>query len=541
MSVKNEHINHIFERELHVLEQGKLTALEGSGTTHPLQGNYEELVKQYEKLLRLTKKIFKISDLQGKILKKREQEIKHLLNNSNQGFLTFGKEMVVHKEYSVKCVDILGGKVEGSDISHLLCPDDPIQRDAYKHSFQCIFSSISEQERNTLIDELPGILWLNEKSISLEFKWVDDPNLEQEGLIMLILTDITETLEAKDRVEYLSYHDPVTSLFNRAYINVVIPNLFRSAYFPFSVVIADLNGLKLTNDVFGHQTGDELIQQAAQIFSECCSKNDVIARWGGDEFLLLLPSCDQESAEVLIQQISLRCKQGSEMVKLSMAMGSATTSNPTLTFHELLIKAEKQMYKNKLLKSKETKDRMVDSLVDTLESRCYMVEGHRERLRRMGFLFSEYIGISDNPTLMKQLELLVRIHDIGKISIPSEILGKPGKLNEDEWEIVKTHCEIGYRMSRAIGESEVADAILTSHERWDGEGYPFGLNGEQIPLLSRLLAILVTFDVMTHDRVYKQAVSKEEAFEEIRIHSGSQFDPKLVQLFLTHKSEIVCS
>jgi len=293
------------------------------------------------------------------------------------------------------------------------------------------------------------------------------------------------------------------------------------------------------NDVFGHHKGDELIQQAADVLSQCCQTNDVVARWGGDEFLLLLPNRNEESVKALLRQISSLCKAGPGNMELSMAMGSATSGNYAASFHELLIKAEKEMYKNKLLMSKEAKNRMVNSLVEKLETDCFMVSGHQARLRRMANLFSEIVGISHDFTKMRQLELLVQIHDIGKVSIPSNILGKAGSLDEEEWEIMKTHCEIGYRMSQAIGEPGVAEVILTSHERWDGRGYPFGLKGEQIPLLSRILAILATFDVMTHDRVYKPAVSKEEAIKEIRINGGRQFDPRLVQLFLNHISDIV--
>ena len=457
MRKDHDQIREIFEHELLVIEKGKQYMVEESFRENPLQDQYEDLLFQYEKLLKLSKKIFKISDLQGRILKKREYEIKHLLDNSSQGFLTFGKDLLVHKEYSAKCVDIFCRRIEGAYIIDLLGLEDLIVIQTYKNSLESIFSSLQEKERRANIAQLPVILWINNRSINLEFKWVEDPNDEQDGVIMLILTDITETLEARDRVEYLSYHDPVTSLFNRAYIETIVPNLFGPSYYPLSVIMADLNGLKLTNDVFGHHKGDELIRHAAEILSMCCEKSDIVARWGGDEFLLLLPNRNRASAQMLLERISSMCKAGPGNLEVSMAMGSATSDDQMTSFHDLLIKAEKQMYKNKIGYSKATKERMISSLVENPETKCFVVEGHKERLSKMAVLFADVVGISHDYTQMMRLGLLVQLHDIGKLSIPAEILGKPGRLTKEEWQVMKTHCEGGYRMAQAVGDPEIAD------------------------------------------------------------------------------------
>jgi HD-GYP domain-containing protein (c-di-GMP phosphodiesterase class II) len=146
--------------------------------------------------------------------------------------------------------------------------------------------------------------------------------------------------------------------------------------------------------------------------------------------------------------------------------------------------------------------------------------------------FTHYLGLGNNPNETKLLHNLVKLHDVGNLALPNHILDKTTPLDDEEWEIVKTHSEIGYRMAQSVGEWELADAILGMHERWDGTGYPYALAGEQIPYYSRLLAILDAFDVMTNAQAYKQAISTEEALEAIKEAAGKQFDPQLVDAYL---------
>ncbi|MBE3089361.1 MAG: HD-GYP domain-containing protein, partial [Actinobacteria bacterium] len=141
------------------------------------------------------------------------------------------------------------------------------------------------------------------------------------------------------------------------------------------------------------------------------------------------------------------------------------------------------------------------------------------------------LKLSENK--LNELSLLSTLHDIGKIAIPDEILMKPGKLTEKEWDIVKRHPEVGYNISGSSPLLEpIADAVLTHHEWWNGSGYPQGLKGENIPLISRIISIIDAYDVMTHDRSYKKAISKKEALEELKRCAGTQFDSKLVKIFI---------
>ncbi|MEA1960174.1 MAG: HD domain-containing phosphohydrolase [Bacillota bacterium] len=141
----------------------------------------------------------------------------------------------------------------------------------------------------------------------------------------------------------------------------------------------------------------------------------------------------------------------------------------------------------------------------------------------------------------EKLMMLVQRHDIGKVTVPDEILLKPGPLTKHEWAIVKKHSETGYRLANSIGELRgIADLILYHHENYDGNGYPRGLKENEIPFLSRLLAILDAFDVMTHDQVYKEAVSEDVALERLELNAGTQFDPELVKTFIHMRISKVC-
>ena len=170
---------------------------------------------------------------------------------------------------------------------------------------------------------------------------------------------------------------------------------------------------------------------------------------------------------------------------------------------------------------------MMDSVTTALIARGVEGSGHQQRLHEQTALFARRIGLRQDSPDMSLLESLIRMHDIGYLALPSDLLLKSDSLTEEEWELVKSHSEIGYRMASSIGEWALAEAIRGMHESWDGSGYPYGLSQEQIPYVSRLLAIIDAYDVMTHDQVYKQAVSSEEAIGEIEAQAGRQFDPDL--------------
>ncbi len=350
--------------------------------------------------------------------------------------------------------------------------------------------------------------------------------------IMLIALDITERRQAEEKIRYLSFHDKVTGLYNRAYFEEELNRLDTPRQLPLSMIIADVNGLKLVNDAFGHQDGDRLLVEAARIIKESSRKEDIVCRWGGDEFAVLLPRTFAGDVEKIITRIKTACnKCQPDPIELSIALGSATKTSPEMNMHDVIKKAETEMYNQKILEAREFRAQVISSLLKSLGKKSYENEEHTWRMQALAVNLGDTMGLDD--TLMDDLVLAVSLHDIGKLAISERILLKPGPLAPDEWEIIKEHPEKGYHITLASGElARVARIILSHHEHWDGSGYPQCLAGEEIPLLSRLISIIDAYDVMTHSQVYKQPISPREALKEIERCSGSQFDPCIAGVFI---------
>jgi len=339
-------------------------------------------------------------------------------------------------------------------------------------------------------------------------------------------------IRAEKDIRYMSFHDSLTGLYNRSFLEQELNRLDTPRQLPLSIIMGDVNGLKLLNDTYGHATGDKLLQKTAELMKGNCRQEDILARWGGDEFLLLLPQTGEEEARALARRIEEETSSVVvETVPLSISLGSATRVEQGEDILKTLNRAEKEMYRNKLAESQGSRNRVLQSLLKNLQEKSQETEEH---IRRMGLMAGEIgreVGLM--PSEMERLELLVKLHDIGKIALEPEILNKGGKLSPEEWELIKSHPETGYRIARSEdGISHIAREILAHHEWWDGSGYPQGLQGEEIPLLARINAIVDAYEVMTAGRPYQEKKSQKEAMAELRLGSGTQFDPDLVQVFL---------
>ncbi len=415
----------------------------------------------------------------------------------------------------------------------LLAEQNPEQSVIWAEAFHKVFS-VFPDEPGVVLKQLPAIARIGKLDVRVECKLIyRGSQAEEQPLIMMILTDITDRLKAEQEINFLSYHDKLTGLYNRAYVEKALGELEQSGVSPFSVIIIDMNGLKITNDVFGHEQGDRLLVSMAQALKTSCRQTDIVARWGGDEFLVLLPGADSVSCNAVCERISSSCQQTeSQPIRLSAAVGSVTRQGVPTEFSELFSVAENRMYSNKLEKSREVRARIIAEMEAQLHERCFESSGHSQRVREMTAKFADYCGIDSARTEMKPLDQLAALHDIGKVAVPCEILGKAGPLTATEWQSVKRHSEIGYRLAQSIGDSALAEVVLAVHERWDGHGYPNGLTGNQIPLLVRLFAIVDVYDVLTHPRPYGSALDKDDALAEIAAGQGTQFDPELVGQFL---------
>jgi diguanylate cyclase (GGDEF)-like protein/PAS domain S-box-containing protein len=347
-----------------------------------------------------------------------------------------------------------------------------------------------------------------------------------------IILDITMRKEYEDKIKYLSFHDKLTGLYNRAYFEEELKRLNNKRKLPISIIIGDVNNLKMINDSFGHQHGDNLLRKIAGVLKSCFRKSDVISRWGGDEYSIILPNTTLEKGNEIITRIGKECQKKSTLtLPLSISMGIATKNSMTENIHGIVREAESKMYRNKLIDKQITGNSVITSLEKALQQRKYETKEYRQSFIDCAARFGKVLKLEEKE--MKDLRLLAMISDIGKIAISEEIILKKGWLSETEWEEVKKHPEIGFRIARSSTElAHIADAILYHHEFWDGNGYPQKIKGEEIPLLSRIIHIVNAYQAMIHERPYRRAMSKEDAITELEKGKGSQFDPELMEKFV---------
>jgi diguanylate cyclase (GGDEF)-like protein len=358
--------------------------------------------------------------------------------------------------------------------------------------------------------------------------WESDKGL----FFTLIVRDITIRKNTEEKLRYLSFHDNLTSLYNRSYFDEELQRLDTTRQLPLSIIIGDIDGFKLVNDAFGYKEGDDLLKSLAKVLKESCRSDDILARWGGDEFVILLPKTDSKVAAEIISRIEKKSKSiGSNEIPLNISLGFSIKDRPAQNIESIIKEAENSMKQTKLLQSKKVSSTIIASIEKKLQEKSYQSHDVIERVKNLAVLLGKAIKLPKNE--MDNLALLVSFHDIGKVAIKGSILAKKTKLADKEWEVMKMHPEIGYRIAKTSTQlAQIADAILAHHENWDGSGYPYHVKGIKIPVISRIIAIAKAYDVMTYGRNYKKAIGKEEAVRELKKCSKKQFDPQLVSKFI---------
>lgn len=354
----------------------------------------------------------------------------------------------------------------------------------------------------------------------------------KENQLVVILNDITGSKQAEERLHYLSYHDQLTGLYNRRLFEEQLQRLNSKNYFPLIITMADINGLKLVNDSFGHTVGDKYIQKVTEVLREGFREKDIICRLGGDEFIILSPNTDEKEIKELIGRINERTKlEAVNKITLSVSFGYSIKDREEESILEVLKKAEDYMYKKKLLESAGIRGKTIYTVMAALHEKNPREEQHSLRVSELCEKMGTALGLQEDE--VKELKTVGLLHDIGKVAIEEGILNKNGKLVEEEWVEIKKHPEIGYRILSSVNElSEMADYVLAHHERWDGNGYPKGLKGNEIPVQSRIIAIADAYDAMISERSYRQALPREYAISELVKGAGTQFCGEYVNVFI---------
>ena len=350
--------------------------------------------------------------------------------------------------------------------------------------------------------------------------------------VVLVFRDITEKNNRQLKIEYLSYRDQLTGLYNRRFFEEELNRLNNERNLPLTLVIIDVNGLKLTNDAFGHIIGDKLLQRVADVLKRESRKDEIIARIGGDEFVILLPKTNSDEASVILNRINKAiANEKINSINLSISYGWATKQDIREEMDVVFKKAEDYMYSRKMFERTSTRYKTVELIIKTLYEKSESEERHSINVSELCALIASSLELS--LVEINELRTLGLMHDIGKISIDENIINKPGPLNDSDWIEVRRHPEIGYRILSSVNEyAAISEYVLAHHERWDGLGYPKGLKGLEIPWQARIITIADAYDAMTSERPYRKALSKYAAIEEIRKNMGTQFDPNFAKVFI---------
>jgi diguanylate cyclase (GGDEF)-like protein/PAS domain S-box-containing protein len=349
-----------------------------------------------------------------------------------------------------------------------------------------------------------------------------------------ISRDITENKKRQDEIDHINRHDYLTGLYNRRYYNEMLDQMDQAQYYPLGVMNLDLNGLKILNDAYGHDYGDLALQKIGFILGESIHSKSIVARIGGDEFAAIIPNTSPEEMYEIKTIIKKAIKnEYIENIELSIAVGYEIKYDQTKTIDDILKAAENQMYRNKLAEGKSVRNNSIRAIHKTLTDKYEEERIHSEKVSIMCRQMGRALGIRDEA--LKELEMAGMYHDIGKISIPDEILKKSDALTSEEFQFIKMHSESGYQILRAADEyTFLAEYALSHHEKWDGTGYPRGLKGEETPLYARIIGICDAYEAMTADRVYRKKLSEDEALRRLKEGAGTHFDPKLTEIFIKH-------
>lgn len=355
------------------------------------------------------------------------------------------------------------------------------------------------------------------------------------------IRDITNRKKAEEELIYLSYHDYLTGLYNRRYFEEEFERRVKRANFPIALLVGNIDDFKTFNDLHGHVKGDEVLKEIANKIKELTIDGGVLARVGGDEFAILVSGKNEaeirQCLDKLTKEFDEELEESGKDVLITISWGYGIKRDEKDTLDDILVEAEAFMNNRKIYNQNSLRSKTIDVIMETLFTKSEREKKHSERVGKHCEAIARRMNMT-KPEVDK-IRVAGLLHDIGKIGIEETILNKAGKLDSKEWEQMRLHPEKGSLILEKTNEySDIAEIVLSHHERYDGKGYPNGLAGSAIPLMARIVAVSDAYDAMTEQRTYRTPLSKEEAIAELKKCSGTQFDPKVVTAFINMVMEI---
>ncbi len=471
-------------------------------------------------------------------LKQTEQALKSEVNQTETTLMTIKEAVITTDEHGVITrFNAVSETLTGvSSKKALNQPFDAvitlIKEDSHRPiknpvSEALLKSETIEYSKNTLLrdsDKNTHIVSLSAAPIKIENDVITG--------CLVIIRNITEEKQAQREIEYLSMHDTLTKTYNRRYFSKQMQALDKKSVLPLTIVMIDVNGLKLFNDAFGHDVGDTLLVNVAQGLQVHVTAKDTLARIGGDEFALLLPRTSHVQAIKRVKAMEESVSsQKLKDIPLSIAIGFAVKTKISESLSLLFKDAEQMMYKDKFEKNQSLRNHIVQTIVEQLKQSSETEKKHIELVTDYALKIGQAMHLSEEQ--LKVLKHAAELHDIGKISVNREIIEQSQPLSETQYESMKRHPEIGYQILRSSHQyAHLSDYVLSHHERLDGTGYPYQVTAESIPLYSRIIAVAEAYETMTTEKPYRKPLSQADAITELKINSGTQFDPDIVTLFI---------
>lgn len=357
---------------------------------------------------------------------------------------------------------------------------------------------------------------------------------------MFLFHDMTSIHEAYYALEQSIEYDALTGLFNTQSFYTQFPQWEDNRYWPVSVCVCNIDSLKKLNRECGVLYGDGLIKKLAACVKQYVGSNTFIAKVDDGNIVAMLENTEASDAATIFENIKYDFSKLEPDKQISIEYAITMIDGNENSARNAFEEAKGSMRRKKMLKNASASSSLVESLKQALCESDFQTEEHVERTQKMAARLGREMNLSD--TEIGKLELLAILHDIGKVAIPQHVLKKRGGLTPEERHIIEQHTVKGYRIAKSSPElEEIAEGILSHHEKWDGTGYPNGLAGEEIPLLARIISAVDSHDVMVNDRPYHKAMPEEDAIEELKRCAGTQFDPNVVQAFvnLLEREELV--